>query len=52
MDMGPEFDRALDRIEAGEDPDRVMEDLDPEVMGGMGAGDDDEAMDDADFDEV
>lgn len=52
MDMGPEFDRALDRIEAGEDPDRVMEDLDPKAMGGgMGTGDD-EALDDADFDEV
>lgn len=51
MDMGPEFDRALDRIEAGEDPDRVMEDMDPEAMGGMGAGDD-EAMDDADFGDI
>lgn len=51
MDMGPEFDRALDRIEAGEDPDRVMEDMDPEAMGGMSA-DDDEALDDADFDDI
>ncbi len=41
MDMGPEFDQALSRIEAGEDPDKVMEDLDPEVLGGMGGGDDD-----------
>ncbi len=51
MDMGPEFDRALERIEAGEDPDRVMEDLDPEALGGSGA-DDDEALDDADFGEM
>lgn len=50
MGMGPEFDRALDRIEAGEDPDRVMEDMDPEAMGGM-AADDDEALDD-DFGDV
>ena len=34
MDMGPEFDQALARIEAGEDPDRVMEDIDPEALGG------------------
>ncbi|HKP51084.1 MAG TPA: FmdB family zinc ribbon protein [Chloroflexia bacterium] len=46
MDMGPEFDRALARIESGEDPDRVMEDLDPEALGG------DEALDDADFDDI
>lgn len=49
LDLGPEFDRALDRIEAGEDPDKVMEDVDPEAMAG-GAGDD-EALPDADFDE-
>lgn len=50
-DMGPGFDQALARIEAGEDPDKVMEDMDPEVMGGMGAGDgDDEALDDFDGD--
>lgn len=43
-DLGPEFDRALARIESGEDPDKVMEDLDPEAMGEMGGGD--EALDD------
>jgi len=47
MDMGPEFDQALARIEAGEDPDKVMEDIDPEALGGMGTTDDgDEALDD------
>jgi hypothetical protein len=48
MDMGPDFDRALARIESGEDPERVMEDLDPETLGVQG----DEALDDADFDDV
>jgi putative FmdB family regulatory protein len=49
-DMGPEFDQALARIEAGEDPDKVMEDIDPEAMGGMGAGDGDDLSDlDDDF---
>lgn len=43
-DLGPEFDRALSRIEAGEDPDKVMEDLDPEAMGDLGGSD--EALDD------
>jgi putative FmdB family regulatory protein len=43
-DLGPEFDRALARIEAGEDPDKVMEDLDPDAM--AGAPGDDEALDD------
>jgi len=43
LDMGPEFDRALARIEAGEDPDKVMEDLDPDALGG-GGGMDDEAL--------
>jgi putative FmdB family regulatory protein len=43
-DLGPEFDRALARIEAGEDPDRVMDDLDPEAMGDLGGND--EALDD------
>ncbi len=56
-DLGPEFDRALARIEAGEDPDKVMEDLDPEALGGAGAGaGDDEALDEDsagdDFEEV
>ncbi|MGA7730487.1 MAG: zinc ribbon domain-containing protein [Chloroflexia bacterium] len=36
MDMGPEFDQALARIEAGEDPDKVMDDMDPEALGGPG----------------
>jgi hypothetical protein len=45
MDMGPEFDQALSRIEAGEDPDKVMDDLDPEVLGGMAGDDDDEGFD-------
>jgi putative FmdB family regulatory protein len=40
MDLGPEFDRALERIEAGEDPDKVMDDMDPEALGG-GDGEDD-----------
>jgi len=39
MDLGPEFDRALDRIESGEDPDKVMEDIDPEALGGGGEDD-------------
>jgi putative FmdB family regulatory protein len=45
-DLGPEFDRALARIESGEDPDKVMDDLDPEAMSGLGGGD--EALDDLD----
>jgi putative FmdB family regulatory protein len=49
MDMGPDFDQALARIEAGEDPDKVMEDMDPEAMGGMGDGDD-ESLGDLDDD--
>lgn len=40
MDLGPDFDRALSRIEAGEDPDRVMDDMDPDALGG-GGGDED-----------
>ena len=48
-DMGPEFDQALARIEAGEDPDKVMDDMDPEALGGMGGGDD-EALGDLDDD--
>jgi hypothetical protein len=47
MDLGPDFDRALDRIESGEDPDKVMGDLDPEALGGPGMdGDDDSGLDD------
>ena len=49
MDLGPDFDRALARIESGEDPERVMDDLDPEALGGPGG---DEALDDADFDDI
>lgn len=40
MDMGPGFDQALARIEAGEDPDKVMDDIDPEELGGGMAGED------------
>lgn len=44
LDMGPEFDQALTRIEKGEDPEKVMEDYDPEAFA---AGDgDDGALDD------
>ena len=48
LDMGPEFDHALARIESGEDPDKVMEDLDPEALGmGVGSGGmEDEALGD------
>jgi putative FmdB family regulatory protein len=41
MDLGPEFDQALARIEAGEDPDKVMDDVDPEALGGMGGEEED-----------
>ncbi len=47
LDMGPEFDHALTRIEAGEDPDKVMEDIDVDALGGAGMGD--EALDGGDF---
>ena len=47
MDMGPGFDQALARIEAGEDPDKVMEDMDPEALGGDIS--DDDMGDDDDF---
>jgi putative FmdB family regulatory protein len=48
MDMGPEFDQALARIESGEDPDKVMEDIDVDALGGAGpAGDgEDDGLDD------
>jgi hypothetical protein len=51
LDMGPEFDRALARIESGEDPDKVMEDLDPDALGGPAMDDEalDEVGDDDDF---
>lgn len=45
-DLGPEFDRALSRIEAGEDPDKVMEDMDPESLDMGGGGDDSDFGDD------
>ncbi len=48
LDMGPEFDHALARIEAGEDPDKVMEDIDVDALEGGGPGD--EAPDGGDFD--
>jgi putative FmdB family regulatory protein len=35
-DLGPEFNGALSRIEAGEDPDRVMEDMEPALAGDTG----------------
>lgn len=41
LDMGPEFDQALARIESGEDPDKVMEDIGPEALGGAAPDDDD-----------
>ena len=40
-DLGPEFNTALGRIEAGEDPDRVMEDMEPALAGGDDGGFDD-----------
>jgi len=47
LDMGPEFDQAIARIESGEDPDRVMDSLDPEAIGaGAGFGDEDFGDDD------
>ncbi len=45
LDMGPGFDQVLSRIESGEDPDKVMEDMDPEMLGGLG----DEGGDDGDM---
>lgn len=36
-DLGPEFDEAIDRIEAGEDPDKVMGEADG--LGGDGGSD-------------
>ncbi len=38
-DLGPEFNTALSRIESGEDPDRVMEDMEPAMAGGDDGGD-------------
>jgi putative FmdB family regulatory protein len=49
LDMGPEFDHALARIESGEDPDKVMEDLDPDALAGGGDMGDDDLDDDSDF---
>jgi putative FmdB family regulatory protein len=45
-DLGPEFNTALTRIEAGEDPDKVMDDIDPSA----GMGGDDGGSDAVDFD--
>ncbi|HST03385.1 MAG TPA: zinc ribbon domain-containing protein [Chloroflexia bacterium] len=50
MNLGPEFDQALSRIESGEDPDKVMEDMDPAAFGGMGGEDDGGGLDDFDAD--
>src|SRR5438045_507750 len=47
LDMGPEFDQALARIEAGEDPDKVMEDIDVDALGGADMGD--EALGEGDY---
>lgn len=52
LDMGPEFDSALTRIESGEDPDKVMEDIDPEALGGPGMGDDGDDDFGSDFSET
>jgi putative FmdB family regulatory protein len=43
----PEFAAALDRIEAGEDPERVMSEV--EEGGGMGDNDDGEGLDDDEY---
>ncbi len=45
-DLGPEFNTALSRIEAGEDPDKVMDEIDP----GAGLPGDDGGSDSVDFD--
>ena len=47
LDMGPEFDHALARIEAGEDPDKVMGDIDVDALEGGGMSD--EALDGGDL---
>src|SRR3954467_4376390 len=49
-DLGPEFNTALTRIEAGEDPDRVMDDMEPELGGAGGADDFDEGAGGGDVD--
>ena len=38
-ELGPEFGEALDRIEAGEDPEAVMTELDPNMGGGESGSD-------------
>jgi putative FmdB family regulatory protein len=40
LDMGPEFDHALARIESGEDPDKVMQDVDLDALDGGGGAND------------
>ena len=52
LDMGPEFDHALARIESGEDPDKVMGDIDPEALGEGDRGLDDDFGTGADFDDL
>lgn len=44
-DFGSGFDQALSRIEAGEDPDKVMEDVDPDSLGDTGGDDFEDAGD-------
>lgn len=36
-DMGPEFDEVVSRLEAGQSPDQIEQDL-PDIGGGEGAG--------------
>lgn len=36
-DMGPEFDEVVNRLEAGQSPDQIEQDL-PDIGGGEGAG--------------
>jgi putative FmdB family regulatory protein len=40
-DLGPEFDSALTRIESGEDPDRVMDEMEPAMSGDAESADSD-----------
>jgi hypothetical protein len=40
-DLGPEFDSALTRIESGEDPDRVMDEMEPALGGDAESADSD-----------
>ncbi len=38
-DLGPEFEEVIDRLEAGQDPEKIEEDM-PDLMGEMGEGPD------------